>query len=94
MTCRARYRGLHPVFGVDKNNTYTLEMRTHSSEHGEPYLWVRIQELPEYLMPYESMMAILTEWDFTVDDKASYVEHLNLMDAWMDIYTPSEVVKE
>ena len=94
MTCRARYRGLHPVFGVDKNHTYTLEMRTHSSEHGEPYLWVRIQEIPEYLMPYESMMAILTEWDFTADDKASYVEHLNLMDAWLELYTPSEAVKE
>ena len=92
MTSRAKYRGLRPVFGVEKNRTYTLEMRTYTSEHGEPYMWVRIEELPAYLMPYESIGALLTEWDFTgIAGETPYIDHIDLMDRWLDIYEPAEV---
>lgn len=89
----AKYRGVHPAFGVSRNSTYTLEMTTVKSEHGAPYLWVRIAELPEYLMPYESMMALLYEWDFTVSadrDETPLLDQLDLMERWMEIYVPNE----
>ena len=92
MTCKARYRGLNPVFGVDKKETYTLDIGTMKCTQGDRYMWVRINELPAYLMPYESMIALLTEWDFAVGSGTEYVDHLTLADAWMSVYTPSEVI--
>lgn len=91
MICKAKYTGLYPALGVIKGTTYTLELRTYNSEHGAPYLWVRIAELPAYMMPYESMLALLTDWEFVLqpgDDEAPYVDHLNLVEAWMSIYAP------
>ncbi len=91
MICKAKYTGLYPALGVIKGTTYTLELRTYNSEHGAPYLWVRIEELPAYMMPYESMLALLMDWEFTVqsrDDEAPYVNHLSLVDAWLSVYAP------
>ena len=91
MESKAKYRGICPVFGVSRNHTYTLELSTVKTEHGTPYLWVRIAEIPEYLMPYESMIALISEWDFAVatgDKDTPMLEHLDLVDRWMDIYVP------
>ena len=92
MTCRARYRGLNPVFGVSKRNIYTLQIGSQACVDGDPYMWVHIDELPAYLMPYESIVALVTDWDFAVEEKAAYVDHLALMDKWLDVYTPAEVI--
>ena len=91
MLSKAKYRGVRPMFGVERGKQYTMELRTYSSEHGQPYLWVRIQELPDYLMPYESMLALLQEWDFSAECETPYIDHLELVDKWLDIYDPEEV---
>ena len=91
MTCKARYRGLNPVFGIDKSKTYTLTFGSQACPNGDQYMWVHIKELPQYLMPYESMYALLVEWDFTVDEQTQYVDHLALVDKWLSVYAPVEV---
>ena len=95
MTSKARYRGVRPVFGVSYDHTYTIDLRTVHSEHGDPYIWVGVQEHPDYLMPYESMAALLAEWDFYSASEESGVtmleEHTKLVDRWLDIYAPGEV---
>lgn len=80
------------MLGVTRDHTYTLEMNTVKSDHGSPYLWVRIEELPDFLMPYENMRALLAEWDFAADDSPAYVGQIHLTETWLDIYTPGEKV--
>lgn len=92
MESKAKYRGIQPAFGVSRNHTYTLELSTVKTEHGTPYLWVRIAEIPEYLMPYESMIALISEWDFSpeaADDRTPMIDHMDLVDHWMEIYVPN-----
>lgn len=92
MTNKAKYCGAHPVFGVSRNHTYTIDLRTVSSEHGTPYLWVKVQEHPDYLMPYESIGALLAEWDFTPASmdhgREMLLDHLKLVEQWLEIYVP------
>ena len=90
MRCKANYRGIRPVFGVEKNHTYTLEITTRECL-GTQFMWVRVQELPEYMIPYENIVALLTEWDFLLGDDQVYLRHLDLVDRWLDVYTPAEV---
>ena len=95
MRCTARYTGTHPMLGVQHGNTYTLDIQTYSSEHGTPYLWVRAQEAPQYLMPYESMVVLMMDWDFrthVTERDTPYLDHLDLVDAWLDVYMPGEAV--
>lgn len=92
MTSKATYRGHYPVFGVSRNHTYTIDIQTVGSEYGSPYLWVRVHEHPDYLMPYESVGALLAEWDFALLDhdngKAMLVKHVELTERWLEIYVP------
>ena len=93
MECKARYRGIQPLFGVNKSETYTLEITTVPSEN-DNYLWVRIAELPQYLMPYGSVVALTMDWDFSVGAERAFVDQLMLADKWLGIYmvgTPEEV---
>ena len=92
MTCKARYQGLNPVFGIDKSQVYTLSFGSQACMNGDQYMWVHIKELPQYLMPYESMFALLVEWDFNVDEQSQYVDHLALVDKWLSVYVPAEVI--
>ena len=92
MTCKARYRGLNPVFGIDKSQVYTLSFSSQACTNGDQYMWVHIKELPQYLMPYESMFALMVEWDFNVEEQSQYVDHLALVDKWLSVYVPAEVI--
>ena len=87
----AKYRGAYPVMGVKRDDTYTLDMSTIRTAGGTPYMWVRIKELPDYLMPYESMLALLGEWDFSVGEgkkDTPMLDHLDLIDHWLEVYMP------
>ena len=91
MTCKAMYRGLKPVLGVTKDQVYTLDFSTRPGRNGDKYMWVSIRELPEFLMPYASMVAMFREWNFLFDeDRHEYIDHLRMVDNWMEIYAPAE----
>ncbi len=92
MTSKATYRGPYPVFGVRRDHTYTVDLRTIGSEHGTPYLWVRVQECPDYLMPYESIASLLAEWNLlpkdAAEEQALVRDHVRLTEQWLEIYVP------
>lgn len=93
MECRARYRGIQPLFGMNKSETYTLGLSTEPSMDGNQYIWARIAEIPQYLMPYGSIVALTMDWDFTAGADRAYVDQLILADEWLGIYlmrTPEE----
>lgn len=94
MICKARYRGYRPVLGAEKGSTYTVELTSCPQGEETPYLWVAVEELPGFLIPYEGMLALMTEWEFIAGEKDIYREHIELVDAWLDIYTPEEVCEQ
>ena len=90
MKCKARYRGLNPVLGIKRDTEYTLGFTSNPGVNGDEYMWVSIDELPQYLMPYEGIMALVADWDFTVDDKGSMVHHMALEEKWLNVYMVQE----
>lgn len=90
MKCKARYRGINPVLGIRKDTDYTLGFSSSHGMNSDEYMWVSIDELPEYLMPYESIMALVTDWDFTAGGKATVVNHLELEEKWLSVYMVQE----
>lgn len=90
MICKARYRGCRPVLGAENGAVYTVEVTTVPEGFATPYLWVRGVDLPGYLIPYEGMLALLTEWEFLAGEQDVYAEHTALVDSWLALYTPDD----
>lgn len=97
MRCMAKYNGVD-LFGVKGGTIQDIEIYTIQSEHGTPYLWVRANAHPEYMMPYVDMVALLHEWEFRAEYRESgitapweneSVSQEELIDRWLEIYTPS-----
>lgn len=87
MRCRAVYNGAPHLFGAERGYMYTLEIKTHTTSVGDPYIWVEIEGLPDFLLPYESITALLLDWDFTPDAAEFSIERrADLLDKWYDIY--------
>ena len=90
MRCKAKYIGAQKRFGVLPGRVHEIDLFTINSEHGTPYLWVRVSGYPQYMMPYVDMIALLSEWQFS---DAFYGDEIRLSqedvtERWMEIYEP------
>lgn len=80
------------MFGVTPGEIREIDIFTINSEHGTPYLWVRTVDTHEYMMPYVSVLAMLSEWRFSerMDRDDGHIGQEELVERWMDVYVPTE----
>ena len=90
MRCKAMYTGPEDRFGAKCRSIYEIDVFTINSDHGTPYLWVRIPDCPEYMMPYVNILALMDDWWFstTFDESELHPRQDELVRRWLDIYTP------
>ena len=93
MKCSAVYMG-RPMLGAETGRTYTVEIGSGACDVTPRYLWVRLPEVPEYLIPYENMLCLMTDWRFIGGEDEAYARHREIVDAWLDIYKPEEAVEK
>lgn len=92
MIQKAKYIGMAPMFGVQPGEIREIDVFTINSEHGTPYIWVKTKDADEYMMPYVSVLAMLSDWRFSerLDSQTSNIKQEELVDRWLDVYVPSE----
>ena len=85
MICKAQYRGRGNEFGVKFDEAYTITLNTYNQS---AYIWVTAKELPDYMMPYSSMDALLRDWDFLYEPGMIARQNV-LRERWIASYIPN-----